>query len=175
MKFKKIVTGVIAVIMTAAMLAPMTAFAAAQDQVDSEPAFTEVPLAGDVSTEVNYVEGVKNSNGEMASGLISSYTLKLERSSNGRVGYVYATTNCIPEVTKCGFTEIRLQRRANASANWQDYATYLDEYTNTFSCSRSFSVSVTTGYQYRLYAVHYGYRNIFSTQKITNWTNAIQF
>lgn len=89
----------------------------------------------------------------LSTGLITSKSLKLTKTTNGLV--MTAKTNGTTEVTKCGFTYIKLQRLVNGS--WTDYKTYCytDQYKNSTSMTFSKTVTPTKGYKYRLICEHY--------------------
>lgn len=98
----------------------------------------------------------KNSDVEVlasSSNLIADKKLKLSKTSSGLV--VNATTRGSSEVTKCGFTYIKLQRLINGK--WQDYTAYC--YTDQYSDSalKNFTKTVTPpkGYTYRVICEHY--------------------
>lgn len=112
-----------------------------------------------------------------SSDLILSKALTLTKTTNGLV--IKAKTQCISDVTKCGFTYIKLQRLINGT--WTDYSAYCykDQYID--SCSMSFSKTVTPpkGYTYRLICEHYAEKKklIFfkDTQTIYNATSSLAY
>ena len=61
----------------------------------------------------------------------------------------------IEDVTKCGFTYIKLQRLINGT--WTDYTTYCyyDQYSESTSKTFSKSISAPKGYTYRVICEHY--------------------
>lgn len=108
-----------------------------------------------------------------ATGLITDYKLGIAKSGSSLLisGYTYGSS----EVTKCGFTEVIVERRANSSSSWSEYATYKDLYSSSNSYNLSKSVSVTGGYQYRVTATHYAKKSLFSVQKIDVETGYLTF
>lgn len=92
---------------------------------------------------------------------------------------ITAKTICIPDVTECGFTYIRLQRLINGA--WTDYATYCyyDQYANATEKTFSKSISPPSGYTYRVICEHYAEKPrlvIFTdTQTIYNETTTLYF
>ena len=79
------------------------------------------------------------------------------------------------EVVKSGFKEVVVQRRASSSASWTDYITYEDIYWDEIACNLAKTLTVPTGYQYRVTCVHYAKKNFLSVQKLDNESNIIQF
>lgn len=106
-----------------------------------------------------------------ATGLIVSCRIAI--SGSGANLYIIGKTFCDPDVIKCGFTVVTIKRRPNSGASWATYKTYKDLYDSGSSYSLSKTLSVSTGYQYRVYCTHYAKKNIFSTQKFENASNVI--
>lgn len=175
MKLKKVFCGLLAAMMAGVMLCPMTAMAIDAQEADA-PIAVEVQMTREEFEQLEYVEGINNTGDIMplATGLITRCKLDMGRGGSTIVT-VYAGTDSIPEVSKCGFTELRLQRRINANYAWENYWSRTDLFEETQSFSRVYDVYITPGYQYRLYGVHYAYKNIFSTQKIENSTSYMTF
>ncbi|MBQ7100513.1 MAG: hypothetical protein IJN81_02690 [Clostridia bacterium] len=109
-----------------------------------------------------------------ATGLISAYAIAISKSGTNTLNIAGMTTGTY-DVVKSGFKEVVIQRRANSSSDWSDYIVYKDIYVDMGSCNLGRSVTVTTGYQYRVTCVHYAKKNFFSVQKIDNVSNIIQF
>lgn len=175
MKLKKVFCGLLAAMMAGVMLCPMTAMAIDAQEADA-PIAVEVQMTREEFEQLEYVEGINNSSDIMplATGLISNYKLNMARSGSNIIT-IHSLTECGSEVSKCGFTEIRLQRRINANYDWQNYWSQTDIFINSNIYERFTDVYITPGYQYRLYGVHYAYKNIFSTQKIENSTSYMTF
>lgn len=108
-----------------------------------------------------------------ASGLIINRELTI--SKNGSKLIVYALTDCISSVKKCGFTEVIIQRKKPTATRWEDHKVYLDTYTDGSTLVFGKTVTLNSGYQYRATAVHYAKKSIFSTQKVSSTTGALSF
>ena len=109
-----------------------------------------------------------------ASGLISAYAIAISKSGTSTLNIAGKTTGTA-DVVKTGFKEVVVQRRANSSSSWSDYATYEDLYWDEFTYVLTKSLTVPTGYQYRVTCVHYAKKNFFSVQKIDNVSNILTF
>lgn len=104
-------------------------------------------------------------------GLIFSYSIGVScRSSNLLIA---GDTICDPDVVKCGFKIVTIQRRKSSSYSWTTYRTYEDLYRDVCTYTLTKSIAVPTGYQYRVTCTHYAKKNIFSTEKINNTSNVI--
>lgn len=115
-----------------------------------------------------------NPNNEIApyaTGLITKKNIAI--SKNGNTLTIAGETQGSASVTKCGFKEVTIQRRKNASSSWSDYQTYKDLYRESTSYKLTKIVTVPSGYQYRVTCTHYAKKNIFSTQKIDNTSNIV--
>lgn len=173
MKIKKIFCGLLAVIMTGVMLLPMTAMAAAPENV---PTGTPAAYTWEELQRMEHVNGVNDSDNGMtrATGLILGYSLTLSREGSSNILVMYGDTFCAPEVTKCGFTVIRLEQKAYNSSTWKTFISFEDQYNQAAGFASSWRIAVTTGYDYRVTATHYAYRNILLTQKIDNYTTTLR-
>lgn len=112
-------------------------------------------------------------NQSRATGLITDYSLGIAKSGNTLKisGYTYGSS----VVTKCGFTEVVVQRRTDSNSSWSDYLTYDDLYSSSNSYTLTKSITVTGGYQYRVTATHYAKKSLLSTEKITGTTGVLTF
>lgn len=110
---------------------------------------------------------------ERATGLIAVYSLGIKKDGNKLI--IAGMTDCFTDVVKCGFKELVIQRREDSTKDWVDYVTYEDLYEDSFSYLLGKSITVGTGYQYRVTAVHYAKKNIFITQKVNNTSNTVVF
>ena len=119
-----------------------------------------------------YAEYEENSNAR-ATGLIIRKNLAIAKNGSSLVisGYTYGSS----EVVKCGFEEVVIQRRASTSASWSDYKTYEDLYSESTKYTLNKSLTVATGYQYRVTAIHYAKKSLLSTQKIEVTTGYLTF
>ena len=128
---------------------------------------------------VETAEGLNNSaDNAKSSNLIDTMRLILAKTSSGQLS-INANTNCSNEVTKCGFTYIKLQRLIGGS--WTDYTEYCyyDIYSNSNNKSFSEYVSPPKGYSYRVTCEHYAEKPLLgilkSKQRIANTTTTINF
>lgn len=108
-----------------------------------------------------------------ATGLIVAKSLSIAKDENKLVirGYTQGSS----EVKKSGFTEIVVQRKKASESKWSNYKTYDDLYSDSNYYSLSKSLTVTTGYQYRVTATHYAKKSLLSTQKIEVTTGYLTF
>lgn len=112
-----------------------------------------------------------------ANDLIISHSLKLSKSTSSMT--ITAKTICVEDVTKCGFTYIRLQRLVNGS--WTDYASYCyyDQYAESTEMTITRTICPPRGYTYRVICEHYAEKPrlvIFKdTQTIYNETTTLYF
>lgn len=118
-------------------------------------------------------ETVETQNEDMAriSGLISTYYIGI--SASGTSLSFVAKIACKPEVVKCGFKEIMIQRRKSSSDSWADYFSYKEIYADRSSNTYAKTVPVTSGYQYRATCKHYAKKSLLSTQTINDTSNTI--
>lgn len=113
----------------------------------------------------------------MATGLITSKSLKLAKTTDKLI--ITAKTSGSTDVTKCGFTYVKLQRLVNGT--WTDYTTYCyyDQYAESTSKTFSKTISAPTGYTYRVVCEHYAEKTkllIFKdTQTSYNVTSSLAF
>ena len=167
---KKFLLSVISIVMVVFTLVP-TAFAANeqlpewQDLILTEEEFNAI-LANNTIYTVD--EDTR------ATGLISAYAIAISKSGTNTQN-IAGKTSGTTEVVKTGFKEVVVQRRASSSASWTDYYTYEDLYISEIAYVLAKSLTVPTGYQYRVTCIHYAKKNIFSVQKIDNVSNVIQF
>ncbi|MGN1420983.1 MAG: hypothetical protein ACI4XC_05670 [Eubacterium sp.] len=105
------------------------------------------------------------------SGLIYSYAIGV--SSSGSNLLIAGKTTCDPDVVKCGFKVVTIKRRKSSTASWVTYKTYEDLYIDNSGYTLTKTLSVPTGYQYRVYCTHYAKKNILSTEKIENVSNVV--
>ncbi|MCQ2485340.1 MAG: hypothetical protein MJ168_08410 [Clostridia bacterium] len=124
---------------------------------------------------VETAKGIYDSENER--GLIITKKLSLFKTSTQLL--ISATTTGSTEVTKCGFTYIKLQRLI--SGTWTDYTTccYYDQYSNSTTKTFSRYVSVPKGYTYRVICEHYAEKPMllfFTTSETSyNETNSLYF
>ncbi len=117
-----------------------------------------------------------DNNGEEinASGLIYQYNLAAAKENNTTL-YIEGFTDCDPVVVRCGFKNLKVQRRANTSSSWSDYYDYGNVYEDTDYAAIARDLPVDPGYQYRVTCKHYAKKNILNTQTISNTSNVVTF
>ena len=109
-----------------------------------------------------------------ASGLIYHYNLAASKKDSTTLK-IEGTTSCDPVVVKCGFKNLKVQRRANSSSSWSDYYDYGNVYQDGDYAILSRHLPVDPGYQYRVTCKHYAKKNILNTQTISNTSNIVTF
>ena len=122
-----------------------------------------------VLSQGSSVSGEENS--VMASGLITNYSIGISKS--GSTLTIAGRTQCVTDVVKCGFSKVTIQRRANSSSSWSNYQTYTSLYVDGYKYTLSKSLTVASGYQYRVTCTHYAKKSLLSTQKINNTSNTV--
>ena len=131
---------------------------------------------------IEEVYGLYNTNNNssvslMSMGLIVSKSLKLAKTTSSLI--ITATTIGNTDVTKCGFTYIKLQRLINGT--WTDYSSYCyyDQYNEYNSKSFEKSISAPKGYTYRVICEHYAEKPkllIFKDTELSyNVTSSLDF
>lgn len=167
---KRFIVKVISICMVAFLTVP-TAMAATetlnewQDLVLTENEFNDIISNGAIHT---------TGSDTRASNLINAWALAISKSGTNTL-YIAGKTTGTTEVVKAGFKEVVIQRRTNSSASWSDYKTYEDLYIDDVAYILTKSLTVPTGYQYRVTCIHYAKKNIFSVQKIDNVSNILTF
>lgn len=148
-------------------IVPTTALASNSTEDDTYFTQEEFELLNPIHAEHEYNPTAR------ATGLITDYDLAIAKSGTKLVisGYTYGSS----DVVKCGFKEIVVQRRTNSSSSWSNYTTYEDLYSESTQYTLKKSLTVATGYQYRVTAIHYAKKSLFSTQKIEVATGYFTF
>ena len=164
---KKIISIMLIISAIATLVLPITASAANNKEDDTY--FTQEEFE---SLEHIYANNPQTSN-IRATGLITNNRLGIAKS--GTILKITGYTEGSSEVVKCGFKEVVIQRRASTSASWSDYKTYEDLYSESTKYTLNKSLTVATGYQYRVTAIHYAKKSLFSTQKIEVATGYLTF
>lgn len=133
-------------------------------EAEAEPYVIDFTLSSvdDFSLETNEAR---------VSGLILSYALSIKKSGTSIV--ITGVTNCGPDVVKCGFKNLTVERRKNSSSSWSDYYDYGDVYSESVAATVSTTLSVASGYQYRVTCKHYAKKSLLSTQSISNTSNIV--
>lgn len=166
---KKLFCTLVSLLLVAATLSPIVAMAAVEEDV---PEWQDVTLT-DEEFEAILANGnsYETNTNARASDLIASYGIGI--SNDGTTLYIAGETVGTTEVVKAGFKEVVIQRRASSSSSWYDYITYEDLYWDQFAYNLAKSVTVPSGYQYRVTCVHYAKKNILSVQKLDNTSNTL--
>lgn len=166
---KKIINLIITGCLIFALLIPQVAFAAVsgeqsewQDIVLSDEEFEEI-LSNNPNNQIM----------TSSSDLINRHTIAIKKSGSSLI--IAGTTYGTSEVSKCGFTKVTIQRRSNSNASWSNYQEYNDLYSNGTSFKLSKTLTVPSGYQYRVTCIHYAKKNLVSTQKINGTSNILTF
>lgn len=108
-------------------------------------------------------------NSERTTGLINVYTISITKS--GTCLTIKGRTTCTSEVTKCGFKTLTVEYRANSNADWDVYEEYIKLYDEDNSYNLEKTITIDSGYQYRVVCEHYAYKNLFQTETIDNISN----
>ena len=167
---KKALFSIVSIVMVIFTLVP-TAFAQAekmpewQDLVLSQEEFNAILANNTIHTAGEDTR---------ANDLIHLYAIAISKSGTNTLNIAGKTTGTA-DVVKSGFKEVVVQRRASSSASWSDYVTYEDLYIDQVGYVLAKSLTVPTGYQYRVTCIHYAKKNFLSVQKIDNVSNVIQF
>ena len=135
----------------------------------SEKEVDPVVLSFSLTTEADTIE--VSGNDTRVNGLITSYGLSLEK--NGTTLKIYGQTHAAPDVVKCGFKNLVIQRRASSSDAWKDYYDYGDVYADGFAANLNTTLSVASGYQYRISCKHYAKKSLLVTQSISNTSGIV--
>ncbi|MDE6019581.1 MAG: hypothetical protein K2H01_01100 [Ruminococcus sp.] len=151
------------------LLLPTVAFAADGSQPEEwqDISLTEQEMEEILSLNPN------NDVSTYASNLIAMYSIAI--SKNGNTLIIVGNTSCVSGVKKCGFKEVVIQQRKSSSDSWSTYTKYTDLYLDTSGYTLSKSLTVPSGYQYRVTCIHYAKKNLLSTQKISNTSNTVTF
>ena len=122
-------------------------------------------------TSYVYTSEDTSNNNNRATGLIMAYGLSLEKT--GTTLKIYGQTHATQDVVKCGFKDLTIQRRKTSDDSWEDYYEYGNVYADTCGANLSTTLSVASGYQYRISCKHYAKKNILSVQTIANTSNIV--
>lgn len=165
----KVISMVLSVVAMITCILPTTAFAANSNINTDDVIFTEAEFEALNPIYAEYEETSK----ARATGLIINKNIGIAKSGSCLVisGYTYGTS----DVEKAGFKEVVIERRKNSSSSWSEYKVYEDLYSSSAKYTLSKSVTVPSGYQYRVTAVHYAKASLFSTQKVEGVSGYISF
>ncbi|MGN0654307.1 MAG: hypothetical protein ACI4KD_05255 [Oscillospiraceae bacterium] len=112
-----------------------------------------------------------------STSLFKAKSITLSKTSTQLI--ITAQTTGIEEVTKAGFTYIKLQRLINGA--WTDYSTYCyyDQFSNSNNKTFSKTISAPKGYTYRVVCEHYVEKPrliVFKTSETSyNQTSSLSF
>ncbi|MCH5191526.1 MAG: hypothetical protein J1F23_05110 [Oscillospiraceae bacterium] len=164
---KKFFMSAIVFTLLVSLLFPTVAFAAD----DSQPAeWQDITLS---EQEIDDILSLNPNNdiSTYASDLIAMYNIAISKSGSTLiiVGKTYGTY----EVKKSGFKEVVIQQRKSINDSWSTYLKYTDLYIDASGYTLSKSITVPSGYQYRVTCVHYAKKSLLSTQKINNTSNTV--
>lgn len=144
---------------------PMHAFAAEDTPQWEDAEFSEEELA-----EI-YALGTELVFNERATGLIIRGRIGV--SNNGTTLMISGEIYCTPEVKKCGFKEVVVQKRTTANGEWVNIFTYEDLYIDSDFYGIQKTLGVVAGYDYRVTCIFYAKKNIFSVQQEEATSNII--
>lgn len=163
---KRVVKTLFLICLSFIMMIPTVAFGAEEEIADWE----DITLSQEEFDSI--MSPYEKSNAQARTvGLILAYGVALDKSGSSLI--VAGKTICDGVVIKCGFSEVKIQRRKNSSYSWSTYLTYSDMYSDSFSYTFSKKLTPATGYQYRVTCVHYAKKNILSTEKISNTSSIV--
>ena len=164
---RKVISVFLSVIAMITCILPTSAFA-----VDDDISVYEDSYTVEESEMIAYAEYEENSK-VRATGLITGKNLYIKKS--GTTLSVNGFTEGSDNVEKCGFKKVVIERRKNSSSSWSEYKVYEDLYSSNSKYILNKSLTVPSGYQYRVTAVHYAKKSLLSTQKIEATTGYLSF
>lgn len=161
---KKFIQLIIMCCLVLSIFIPITALASVGDE---QSELQDIHLS---KSEFNEITS-NNSISTYSTGLIQSHSISVSAKGNKLILAGY--TRCISTVAKCGFTNVTIQQKKSSSTSWTEYNTFGDFLKDSSSYTLTKSITVGTGYQYRVSVTHYAKRNIFSTEKINAVSNIV--
>lgn len=168
---RKVISIFLSVIAMITCILPTTAFAASNN-VSVDNSSNAFYYSIEEAEEVAYASYETNSMAR-ATSLITKKNLYITK--NGTTLSIGGVTTGTSDVAKCGFKEVVIERRKNSSSSWSEYKVYEDLYSSGSSYTLKKSVTVPSGYQYRVTAVHYAKVSLFSIQKVDAVSGYISF
>lgn len=162
---KKIITVLMALALFITGITPLSAFASDGGELENA-SFSREELEA-----LEYVDAEYDDT--RAIGLILDRNLNIV--ARGNTMLITGFTSCASGVVKCGFQKLTIQIRKTGTTAWNNQGTYDDLYADGIYHSLTKVVSIGTGYQYRVVAIHYAKKNILSTQKIEATTGYLAF
>ena len=150
---KRIICCVLALLMcfSCGVLSENVALAGYEEDIDISEIMTEDALIGQIN---NQTWGVYLASGESVINKISS-------SKVGAGGTTNAAKKCTVKITS-------ILERKNSSGSWERVSSWSQTNENAFYAGISKSVTVPSGYYYRVRSHHYA-----STDSATSYTNAL--
>lgn len=164
---KKLFMSAVIFILLLSFLLPTVAFAADGSQPEEWQDITLTEQEMEDILALNPDNGVS----AYASNLITIYNIAISKKGNTLM--IVGKTYGISEVKKSGFKEVVIQQRKTSSDSWSTYTKYTDLYLDSTSYVISKSLTVPSGYQYRVTCIHYAKKSLLSTQKINNTSNIV--
>lgn len=162
---RRVIKSISFILLALVMLVPTTTFAAEEEV----PEWQDITMSEEEIDEFLAPYMVDNTMSR-ASGLITAYGMSIQKS--GTSLKIVGKTICASGVTKCGFTEVIVQRRLRSTDSWSQYDKYTDLYSNSTVYALTKAITPPSGYQYRITCTHYA-KKILSTEKITNISNIV--
>ena len=164
---KKFFMSAIVFTLLISLLLPTVAFAADDGQPED---WQDIDLSEE---EINDILALNPNNdvSTMASDLINMYYIGISKSGNNLI--IVGKTYGVSEVKKCGFKEVVIQQRKTINDSWSTYVKYTDLIVDNSTFTLSKSITVPSGYQYRVTCIHYAKKSLLSTQKLSNTSNIV--
>lgn len=166
---RKVISIFLSVIAMITCILPTTAFAATNDASADDADFTKTEFEALNPIYAEYEEISK----ARATALILGKDVGIAKSGSSLIISGYTTGSA--DVVKCGFKEVVIERRKNSNSSWGEYKVYKDLYSSSNKYTLSKSVTVPSGYQYRVTVVHYAKASLFSTQKVEGVSGYLSF
>lgn len=162
---RRVLKSISFILLALVMLVPTTVFAAEEEA----PEWQDITMSDEELDEFLAPYMVDNTMSR-ASGLIAYYGIAIQKS--GTSLKIAGKTACVSGVTKCGFTEVIVQRRLRSTDSWSQYTKYTDLYSSSTAYALTKTITPPSGYQYRISCTHYA-KKILSTEKIPNISNIV--
>lgn len=162
---KRVLKSISFILLALVMLVPTTVFAAEEEV----PEWQDITMSDEEIDEFLAPYMVDNTMSR-ASGLITAYGMSIQKSGTNLK--IVGKTICASGVTKCGFTEVIVQRRLRSTDSWSQYTKYTDLYSSSTVYALAKTITPPSGYQYRVTCTHYA-KKILSTEKIPNISNIV--
>lgn len=163
---KKTLSSLLAIILSLLFLFQTSLVAFAED----EPEWQDASWTEEEFYDI-LLENPNNLITPYATGLILSYAIAIKGSGTNLLIAGKTTGNL--NVVKCGFTVVTVKRRVKSSGSWVAYKEYKDLYFDDSAYTLTKTISVPTGYQWRVYCTHYAKKSLLSTEKIENASNVV--